>query len=367
MTTDAPPLSRHTPTTTPLPAALSPVASALEPLYRWAVRRRNRGFDRGERVWRAPAPVVSVGNLSVGGTGKTPMVMFLARELLAQGRRPVIAMRGYAKRAGERSDEEAEYLAALEGVRVMADPDRSAAIAAHFDSGAKADCVLLDDGFQHRFVARDVDIVLLDATRDPFEDRCLPAGWLREPVESLRRAHAIVLTRTDRATPARVRAMIDRVRSVVADGCVVATTSHRWVRVERRRPGEPPERMEPGDALRAARVHLVAGIGNPGAFAAQAKAMGALIASESRVPDHARHTHESVRAIVSDAQSHGARAVLTTTKDWVKIAPLLRDEQTQGIDWLVPVVEMEFHEGRQELLARVRGVLRDPAEEVPSP
>lgn len=362
MTTDAPPLPSHQPPTTPLPPALGPVAAALEPVYRWAVRRRNRGFDRGERVWRAPVPVVSVGNLSVGGTGKTPMVMFLARELQAQGRRPVIAMRGYAKRAGERSDEEAEYLAALEGVRVLADPDRRGAIAACFGSGAKADCVLLDDGFQHRFVARDVDIVLLDATRDPFEGRCLPAGWLREPVESLRRAHAVVLTRTDRVTPERVRSILEKVRTIVGEGPVVATTSHRWARVERHRPGERTERLEPADALRAARVHIVAGIGNPGAFAAQATAIGAFVASESRVPDHARYTRESVRAIVSEAQRHGAGAVLTTAKDWVKIAPLLREDASRGVDWLVPSVELEFHDGREDLLALVHGAL-----DVPSP
>ena len=292
----------------PLPRALTPFGTALEPVYRWAVRRRNAGFDRGDRVWRAPVPVVSVGNLSVGGTGKTPMVMWLARETQARGIRPVIAMRGYAKRDGQPSDEEAEYLAALGGVRVLANPDRAGAIAAFLDGGGKADLVLLDDGFQHRFVARDVDVVLIDATRDPFADRCLPAGWLREPVESLRRAHAIVLTRADRVSDTRVRGITERIRAVAGQGVVIATTSHRWAHIERRHPehaGQHSERLAPREALRGKRVRIVAGISNPGAFTAQAGPSARRSPARLRCPI-THYTRDLVRNITHDAQGHGA-------------------------------------------------------------
>lgn len=348
----------------PLPRALMPLGVALEPVYRWAVRRRNLGFDLGRRVWRAPLPVLSVGNLSVGGTGKTPMVMWLARELQANALRPVIAMRGYATRKGERSDEEAEYLGALDGVRVLANPDRAGAIAAFVDGGGRADCVLLDDGFQHRFVARDVDIVLVDATRDPFADRCLPAGWLREPVESLRRASAVVLTRADRVSRERAQRLTARLRALCGQGVVVAVTSHRWRHLEvhaQNRTGA--ERLDAGEALRARRVHVVAGIGNPGAFADQARSFGATIASETPLPDHARYSRDLVRSISHEAQRHGAHAVLTTGKDWVKIGPILASGGVGDIDWLVPAVELEFLQGRDELLAHALDAIGSPQAE----
>ena len=117
-----------------------------EPVYRWAVGRRNVRFDRAVDVQRFPLPVVSVGNLSVGGTGKTPMVALVVRRLIELGRRPAVVMRGYKRRAGGMSDEQAEYTALFgDSVRVEADPDRCGAISRLIGGGA-CDCVALDDG-----------------------------------------------------------------------------------------------------------------------------------------------------------------------------------------------------------------------------
>jgi tetraacyldisaccharide 4'-kinase len=332
--------------------ALRPLG-ALEPIYRWAVARRNAGFDRGERVWHAPVPVLSVGNITLGGTGKTPVVTRLARELLARHSRPVIAMRGYKKQGDELSDEEAEYRDSLEGVTVLAHPDRASAIAGFLDAGGKADCVLLDDAFQHRFVARDLDIVLVDATRDPFSDRCLPGGWLREPVESLARAGAIVVTRVDRVDARTLDRLVERLRGVANPSALLATCVHRWSHLDRRvGPNEPAQR-EPLNVLARSRVLVVAGIGNPAAFRAQVAASGANIVGEQTFPDHAAYTSATVDRILNEATRRGATSVVTTAKDWVKIRRVLRSPSADGVDWLVPRVEIEFRDGERDFLDRV--------------
>ncbi|MEZ6211709.1 MAG: tetraacyldisaccharide 4'-kinase [Phycisphaerales bacterium] len=180
----------------PLPALGTP----LEPLYRAAVNKRNRDFDNGRRIAKLPIPVVSVGNISVGGTGKTPMVRWIVNTLRDLGANPGIAMRGYGRKHAGVSDEQQEHADRMPDTPIAANPDRVAAIHTLIEQH-RADCAVLDDGFQHRFAARDLDIVLIDATRSPFADRCLPAGWLREPVESLARAHAIVITRSTLIEP----------------------------------------------------------------------------------------------------------------------------------------------------------------------
>ena len=334
----------------PLPLALRPLG-AFEPVYRWAVARRNRAFDRGERVWRAPYPVISVGNLSVGGTGKTPVVMRLARELLARHLRPVIAMRGYAKSGDGPSDEEAEYLDVLDGVPVLANPDRAGSIAAFHASGGHADCVMLDDGFQHRFVARDLDIVLIDATRDPFTDRLLPAGWLREPVESLGRAGAIVVTRADRVGRDSLASLIDRIQAHARPGAPIATCAHRWSRLDRFGANGDVIGREPVGWLARRRVFALSGIGNPGAFRAQTERdVGAQVVGERALTDHASYSASLVAGIAREAERRGAEAVVTTSKDWVKVRRFTGSLSDAGPDWVVPRVDIEFLEGGDALL-----------------
>ncbi len=355
----------------PLPLVLRPLG-AFEPVYRWAVARRNVAFDRGERVWRAPYPVISVGNLSVGGTGKSPVVMRLARELLAHHLRPVIAMRGYAKRDGELSDEEAEYLDALEGVRVLAHPDRAGSIAALHASGGAADCVILDDGFQHRFVARDLDIVLIDAMRDPFADRLLPAGWLREPVQSLRRADAVVVTRADRIAAPTLRGLLGRIEGEARSGTPIATSAHRWERLDRYSLRGDAQGHQPPSWLARRRVFVVSGIGNPAAFRAQVeREVGGPIVGERTLADHASYSATLVAGLVREAERRGAEAIVTTAKDWVKIRRTAGSLAANGPEWIVPRVEIAFLEGGDALLdaalrvARVNRVAA--ADDLPSP
>src|SRR5262245_7301957 len=166
---------------------------------------------------RLSAKVVSVGNLTVGGSGKTPFVAALARELLGRGERVAVLSRGYGRRsrsgfvlvsdgkevltsADESGDEPFELARDVEGLAVAVGPDR-AAVGRELLEKLGPHVLLLDDGFQHRRMRRDLDLVCFDA-REPLESlRLLPRGRLREPLESLNRAHAIVWTRWSNGTP----------------------------------------------------------------------------------------------------------------------------------------------------------------------
>lgn len=343
-------------TTRPPPLPLG-LGRLLEPAYRAVVAQRNRSFDRGSRVARARVPVISVGNLSVGGTGKTPMVRCVVRWLLDAHHAPFIAMRGYKARRGEASDEQAEYMASLPGVTVLAAPDRASAIARYLDSvdRAAATCCVLDDGFQHRFAARELDILLVDATRPPFDDRCLPAGWLREPVESLARAGAIVITRADLVSERARTTLESRIRAS-APGALVASCRHRWAALL-----DADGAAHPVERLRGLRVAAACSIGNPDAFFRQLEDAGAEIAFRLARRDHAPWTRRAVSALL--ARSAGAAAIVTTDKDWSTLNAAIDEARTPI---LRPRVEIDFLTGGPELRELVARAARDGTVQSPS-
>lgn len=334
----------------PLPGPIGRVASRA---YLWELGRRNRRFDRGVGVETLAVPVVSVGNLSVGGTGKTPMVRLVCAWLMEAGATPCIAMRGY--RAGaDGSDEARAYQEELDGVAVVAQPDRAAGVRALMERGTRVDAVVLDDGFQHRRLARQVDIVLLDATRDPFADRALPAGWLRELPGALGRAHAVVVTHAEQAGKGVVDAMIGAALSV-NPGLVVAVAEHAWAGLGLVRTGEADGRA-PVDWLRGRLAVAVCAIGNPGAFLEQAeRAIGGPVAGRVVLRDHAEYDERAVRRIVAALERSGADVVLTTGKDLVK---LRRQAGTLGVPIAAVDLRMVLTRGEAELRALVLGCLR---------
>jgi tetraacyldisaccharide 4'-kinase len=174
--------------TGPLHQALAPLAHMAAFAYGLGVRARNSLWDANIRKPTSVGiPVISVGNVSVGGTGKTPFVRWCVEALQASGHHPVIALRGYGARGGV-SDEAEEFRAMLPGVPVAVGADRVASIARARAADQRIDCAVLDDAFQHRQIARDLDIVLVDAGRPAINGALLPAGWLREPARALRRA-----------------------------------------------------------------------------------------------------------------------------------------------------------------------------------
>lgn len=321
----------------------------LSRLYLLELNRRNRGYDRGRNVHRLEVPVISVGNLSVGGTGKTPTVRCVCSWLIEAGHRPTIAMRGY-KAGPAGSDEELEYERLLPGVPVVAHPDRGRAVRAFLatEKGKRTDCVVLDDGFQHRRLGRELDIVLIDASRSPFDDAPLPAGRLREPPSALARAQGVIITHAELVDPANIDRLVHRVCEVTPTA-VTAIAEHAWSGLLVREGSSAP-RAEGLDWLCGRRVVAACGIGHPRAFfAAAERAIGRPPAEAIALPDHARFDAAQRARIARSVRRHRADCVLVTLKDEVKLGPA----GDLGVPVACAVLQLAFRCGLSALRDRV--------------
>jgi len=344
--------------TGPLPNWLLPFMIPLSWVYRAGIARRNRAFDRDpHRVQRLPIPVISIGNITTGGTGKSPMVAWTVEQLLAANHRPVIAMRGYGARPGELSDEETEHMQRLSGrgVEIIVHPDRHHALSGYLSAHSEVDCVVLDDGFQHRQLHRDLDIVLIDATRDTFSDRLLPAGHLREPLENLGRADAVVVSRAEAPDESIARAVQRH-----HEKPPVAWSRHGWSTLEVF-DGEGIRKEEVA-WLKGRRVMSLLGIGNPAAMRQQIENAGATIIHDFPVRDHQHYDPRKSRFLrkvtdlmTADQKTH---ALLTTGKDWVKLRSLI-DWDQWTIPIVIPTLELDFVSGENELRSLVLSTLAD--------
>jgi tetraacyldisaccharide 4'-kinase len=327
-------------------------------VYGAAIRIRARRHNGAGPRARVPVPVVSVGNITAGGTGKTPFVRWCAEALAAEGRTPAIALRGYRAHGGL-SDEAEEYRALLPAVPLAVGANRARTIAALLARRPDVDCVVLDDGFQHRGLARDLDIVLVDATRPGLAGRLLPAGWLREPSQALRRADAVVVTRAERVDSG-LSAEIERAHGRPP----LAWTRHAWqgVDVLRCSPGTAPtRRMEPVEWLRDRRVVVALAIGNPAPFMAHLRQAGAEIVEEVVRRDHAPYTDRHAARLVRAAISHHA-GLVTSLKDWTKLGPaLVTVTERAAVEIAVPHLAIEFVAG----LGEMRRILHAAAARAP--
>jgi tetraacyldisaccharide 4'-kinase len=309
----------------PLPALARAGLRAASWPYRLGVWWRNRAFDRGRRpVHRAAVPVVSVGNLTLGGTGKTPCVEYVARFYRDRGLQVALLSRGYGADTGP-NDEALVLEENLPDVSHLQGADRAALADAAVEE-LEAELLVLDDGFQHRRLHRDLDIVLIDATRPPHRDALFPRGTLREPVSSLKRAAAIVLTRCDQVSPEDLAETKRRIGERFPS-LPLALTEHR-----------PAD----GESLRGKTVGAFCGIGNPAAFRRTLESLGATIAEFRSFPDHHAYTRDDVEALQNWATALPADAVIATTqKDWVK----LRLADLAGRPLHIVCIAMVFREG----------------------
>jgi tetraacyldisaccharide 4'-kinase len=335
--------------TAPAPPLGGPLGLVAAWCYGRVIALRNRRFDRGRGVASVDRPVISVGNLSVGGTGKTPMVMHILSLLREAGFDPCVAMRGYGspRGRGDLSDEAQEYQRGFANLPIVARPDRARGLAELFAGarGQSVNVVVLDDGFQHRRLARSLDIVLVDATRSPFEDRLLPAGWLREPVSSLARAHVVVITRADGPG---AEGLATRIREY-APRAVVAAARHAWRGLRLADPTDSPLSCE---WLRGKRVVAACAIGNPSAFLAQAQAcIGAEPVAAMVRKDHDPFSAATVNELIRLARETNAEAVLVTEKDWSKLARV--EASVWPCPLVRPVLAMEFMENAEAIAGRV--------------
>jgi len=258
-------------------------------------------------------PVISVGNLTVGGTGKTPMVEWLVRRLAENGRRPAVLSRGYGARTAGKNDEAMVLERHLPRVPHFAKAGRVRA--ADEARAGGADCLVLDDGFQHLRMARDLDIVMIDATDPAGNGRMLPAGSLREPFSCVRNADALVLTRTDVVDESQLEKLRARVGALAPRAAVMATAHHPKALLLP--DGREAESL---DWLSGRRVYVFCGIGNPDGFLRTVAQLSADIVAATFLPDHFSYGDNDLAALAAACARAGAEVAVTTEKDAVKLA-----------------------------------------------
>lgn len=314
--------------------------------YRMAVGVRNRRYDRdSDAVCRVEVPVISVGNLTVGGTGKTPMVKWIARHLRSHGVRVAILSRGYGAEQGAVNDEAIELEQALPDVPHLQDPDR-VKIARIAIEELESQVLLMDDGFQHRRLARDLDIVLLDATAPFGYGALLPRGLLREPVASLSRASVVCLTRVDMVAEAdrtAIKAEVER-HAPGAVWCEAAHTAQRLI-------NSAGESLDLG-TLTGKRVLAFCGIGNPAAFRRTVESLGCQLIDWCEYPDHHAYSRTDIDALIAAAKD--AELAVCTHKDLAKVHS---DALGETPLWAIEV-EMSLLAGQVELDSQIGRIAR---------
>ena len=290
--------------------------------YGGAIALRNHLYDRGIiRQAKLPRPVISVGNLTVGGTGKTPTVIYMAQLLKAHGYRPAVLSRGYGGSANapvnvvsdgnrirtgwrEAGDEPILIARAEPGIPVLTGSRRlltGRAAVEMFD----ADVLILDDAFQHRALFRDIDMVLLDAARPFGNGFLLPRGPLREHRDSLRRADILLRTgNAENGEPLREAASLPSFRAIHKPQGVVAGGTGR---------------IETAAALLGQKVFAFAGIGSPEAFRRSLTELGAAVVGFRVFPDHHPYDLSDIESLRRLASKSGAARIVTTEKDGIRL------------------------------------------------
>jgi tetraacyldisaccharide 4'-kinase len=360
--------------------------------YSLAVRLRNFLYSKGLlKVHHVDSAVLCVGNITVGGTGKTPLVVWLCNlitqnpKLKTQNCRCAILTRGYKARAQENKnfkDEIAILADSCPEAEVIVNPDRVAGAAEATDKSA-AEVLIMDDGFQHRRLARDLDIVAIDVTQPFGYGKMLPAGLLREPVSSLKRAGAVVITRCDQVTEAQLNELEQKLQATNPD-IVIAKSIHAAVSVKYPEPSVIPAKagiqkdnkkmdsclrracpvLDTGndniEQLKGKKVFAFCGIGNPDAFLNTIKNLGAELAGSKIYDDHYHYTDACLADISERAGELGADLILTTQKDWTKVIsnskfPISKSKSPPPFAYLA--IEIKFLSGEDKLTALIKDTL----------
>jgi tetraacyldisaccharide 4'-kinase len=314
--------------------------------YTLAMTIRNRRFDSGAaQIHRVDVPVISVGNITLGGTGKSPLVKWLANKLQASGIRLAIVSRGYGAANNRQNDEALELADALPQVPHIQNRDRvAAAHRAIREFGAEI--LLLDDGFQHRRLGRDADIVLLDAL-EPFGfDHVFPRGTLREPLDGLRRANVVCLSRADAISQSERKSIQERVAKIAPNAawCEASHAARQLLNTY----GE----TQALESYNKIRVAAFCGIGNPVGFRHTLAHVGCQPIAWREFPDHHAYTPADLSELIVMIRESKADSVLCTQKDLVKI----RQQKLGGIPLWALAIEIKFLSGQnliEQLLERV--------------
>lgn len=334
---------------------------ALSPLYAQGTAIRNANYDKkgGTSV---PAPVISIGNITAGGTGKTPMVQYVCRFFEEHQKHPVILSRGYKSKSGSDSTIVAEdgqlcadtttggdepVLLARElkhtGIIVGSKRTESAKVAINRLHG---DVLVLDDGFQHRALNRDLDIVLIDATNPFGYDYVLPGGLLREPLTGLKRADVFVLTKTNLVGREDIFA-IKRTLGQYAPGVPVMKTVHQPLGLFEIHDWAAGTKTEVGEAYKDKKVLAVSGIGSPKSFTKTLTSLGYNVVGAVDFGDHHTYDTDSLVRIYAEMFATKPEVIITTEKDAVKLSQLAAIDDLK-IPILVLPIGITFTEGEEQ-------------------
>jgi tetraacyldisaccharide 4'-kinase len=330
-----------------LPALMRAGLSAIAPFYLGAATVRNLAFDRGwRRVEQVDAPVISIGNLTTGGTGKSPVVGWMVQSLRALGMRPGIVSRGYRSLDGEENDEKRVLDALCPAVPHMQNPDRAAGALDAIET-QRCNVLVLDDGFQHRRLARNLDIVLVDALNPWGYGALLPRGLLREPISSLSRADLVCITRADQCSESHRQAIADTIRrhcpvpiaevSFRPSGLVTASGA-----------------SAPLEELAGKSIGACCAIGNPASFFRTLEGLGVTLGDDRRrvFPDHHHYSPGDMDALGKWASASGIELVVVTRKDLVK----LRVDSIGSARLLALDIGVQWETGRQEVESRLKAI-----------
>ena len=311
-------------------------------IYGLGIRVILLGYKVGiSRSRRLNCKVISIGNITWGGTGKTTLIQMLAKRLAADGRKPAVLIRGYGE------DEDRILKRALLDIPVFVGRDRIKCGNRAIDEYS-VDTILLDDGFQHWRLDRDVDILTINSL-DPFGNgHLIPRGILREPVAGLKRADLFFLTKTDLVKKERLSGIKERLKRLRPDALLVESI-HKPVCLY-----SPAKRERVGlDAIRGEPVALLSGIGDPKSFQRTVEALGAKIVLNFTFLDHHRYTTKDLKSLVGSCLASDVRTVITTQKDMIRLQDILgqgsKTPDTLGVHILALQIQLEVTKGEEIL------------------
>lgn len=328
--------------------ALKPCLRVLSLFYRMVIAIRNRMFDWRLRATERPSvPVISLGNLTTGGTGKTPFVAYLTRWFQQQQVRVALLSRGYRALPGEVNDEKLLLDRLCPGVPHFQNPNRCASSKQAVTEGAQL--LVLDDGFQHRKLARDLDIVLIDAVCPWGHGWLLPRGLLREPRSALQRADFVILTRADQCSDEVLENLKAEVAQEVPPDRIACAVfrPQGLVNVS----GE----TESLESVAGKTVWGFCAIGNPMGFRQTLENAGFCVAGMQIFPDHHHYAGDELEEIGAQAAKASADLILTTSKDLVKIS----EQRLSGVPVWSVEIGAEIIEGSEAFEEILRNIIRE--------